>query len=102
LRLKRLRFARRVFLRHALPEWRLWNSPRAFAGAYRAVLDQYYDYFTEAAIARADRGETQAALGAVTGALRVFPVRGAYHLVLPRPLRSAFLRALLPGPRASG
>jgi glycosyltransferase involved in cell wall biosynthesis len=101
LRLKRIGFARRVFLRHALPERRLWKTPRAFGGAYRAVMQQHYDYFVQAAVSRAERGEKNTALGAVTGALRVFPIRAGYHLIVPHPLRSALIRALAPRPRAS-
>jgi glycosyltransferase involved in cell wall biosynthesis len=101
LRLRRLRFARRVFLRHAIPEWRLWNSPRSFSDAYKAVIQQHYDYFVDAAVSRAERGDRIAALGAMTGAFRVFPIRAGYHLIAPRPLRGAFLRTLAQRPRAS-
>ena len=88
-------------MRHALPEWRLWDSPRSFSNAYRGVIQQHYDYFVQAAVSRAENGDKGAALGAVTGALRVFPIRAGYHLIVPHPLRSAFIRVLAPRPRAS-
>jgi glycosyltransferase involved in cell wall biosynthesis len=94
LRLRRLRFARRVFLRHALPEWRLWKTPREFAYSYRCVIQQYYDYFVDEAVSRAERGERNAALGAMSGAFRVFPIRAGYHLIATRPLRGALWRML--------
>ncbi|MEZ6030849.1 MAG: glycosyltransferase family 2 protein [Hyphomonadaceae bacterium] len=103
LRLRRLGFGRKVFFRHAVPEWRLWKSPFAFMGAYTKVVWQYFDYFTEAAIERSEQGERKAALGAVAGAFRVFPLRTLYHLVVFKPLGRATFRAIWPGrskPRA--
>jgi glycosyltransferase involved in cell wall biosynthesis len=99
LRLRRLRFARRVFLRHALPEWRLWKSPREFAYSYRCVIQQYYDYFVDAAVSRADENDRRGALRAIFSAIRVFPLRSAYHLARMKPLGKAFLSAAWTGRR---
>lgn len=90
LRLRRLGYGRRVFFRHALPEYRLWPGPRAFVGAYRGALWQYYHYFSHAALERAQngapRGET---LRAVWGALRTFPLRTLRDLISQSPVRRA-------------
>lgn len=94
LRLRRLGFARKVFLRHALPEWRVWGSPRAMMSSYRDVVWQYYEYFVDAAVARAEAGEP-GVLRAILGAMRVFPARAAFHLVAPKPLRKALFTSLL-------
>jgi glycosyltransferase involved in cell wall biosynthesis len=93
LRLRRLGFARKVFLRHALPEWRVWGSLKAMMSSYRDVVWQYYEYFVEAAVTRAEAGEP-GVLRAILGALRVFPLRGSYHLIAPKPLRKALLTSL--------
>jgi hypothetical protein len=95
LRLRRLGFTRRVFFRHAWPERALWVDVRGFADAYREALWQYYVYFSEAAVARALVGDARAARQAIWGAFRTFPARAAYHLIAPRPLRSAFAAAFL-------
>jgi hypothetical protein len=94
LRLRRVRFARRVFFRHALPERRTLDSARGLAQAYRSALQQHYDYFVSAALSRAESGDRKAALGAIGGAIRVFPLRAAYHLLAPRDLRKAFFASV--------
>lgn len=94
LRLRRLGFARQVFFRHAWAERALWKDWRSMLGAYREVLWQYYVYFTEAAAERARAGDRQSARRAIWGAFRTFPLRAAYHLVAPKPLRAALIRVL--------
>jgi glycosyltransferase involved in cell wall biosynthesis len=94
LRLRRLGYARKVFLRHAVPEWREWGSPRAMMSSYRDVIWQYYEYFVDAAVARAEAGEP-GVMRAIVGAMRVFPARAAFHLVAPKPLRKALFTSLL-------
>lgn len=96
LQLLRSRFDRRVFLRHALPEWRIWRTPSCFFRAYYGTLKHYYRYFVDAAASRAARGERIAALRTIWYAARVFPLRTLYHLVKWRRLRLAFLGAILP------
>ena len=96
LQRNRVRYDRRVFLRHALPEWRIWRSPLDFSAAYRGTLWHFYAYFVEAAVQRATRGEYCNALRAIATAFGIFPLRTAYHLVAPRPLRKAFWTAILP------
>jgi glycosyltransferase involved in cell wall biosynthesis len=106
LRLRRLGFARKVFLRHAIPERKVWPTLRGLTDAYRDVLWQYFDYFTDAAVTRARSGDKAGTRRALAGAIRTFPVRAAYHLVTPRPLREALFAAFSPksppaGPTAS-
>lgn len=97
LRFRRLGYGRKVFLRHALPEWRLWGSPKAMMNSYRDVVWQYFEYFRDAAIERAaagaDRGEVWRA---IWGAFRALPLRTTFHLVGPRPLRKAMFATLAP------
>jgi glycosyltransferase involved in cell wall biosynthesis len=100
LRLRRLGFGRRVFIRHALPERRVFGSWRGLTNSYRDVMWQYYEYFVEAAVERAQAGSPRKeVLRAVWGAVRTFPFRGAFHLIAPKPLRKAFLASLSPGRR---
>jgi len=95
LRLRRLGFGRRVFFRHALPEWRVWSSPKDLLGAYRNVMWQYYEYFVDAAVERAEHGQPRAEIWrAIWGALRTFPLRATFHLLAPKPLRGALWTSL--------
>lgn len=98
LRLRRLGFARRVFFRHAWAERAIWKDIRQTLAAYRGALWQYYEYFTEAAADRARHGDRQAATRAIWGAFRTFPLRAAYHLVSPKPLRAALVQTLVGQP----
>jgi glycosyltransferase involved in cell wall biosynthesis len=95
LRFRRLGFGRRVFLRHAIPERRVWPSFRAVTNSYRDVLWHYYEYFVEAATERAEKGEP-GVWRAIWGAWRTFPLRATYQLLAPKPLRKAMLTSLLP------
>jgi glycosyltransferase involved in cell wall biosynthesis len=96
LQRNRIGYDRRVFLRHALPEWRIWKSPRDFSMAYSGTLMHFYQYFIDGAIEGAARKERYKAVRAIATAFRIFPIRAAYHLVAPRPLRKALLAAVLP------
>lgn len=97
LRLRRLGFGRRVFFRHAVPEARVFGSIKGLLGSYRNVMWQYYEYFVDAATERAGDGQPRAEIWrAIWGAMRTFPMRAAYHLVAPKPLRKAFLASLAP------
>lgn len=89
IQLERAKYDRKVFLRHALPEWRLWRSPMDFMNAYYGSLRHFYVYFTNAAINRAARGEGAAARRAVAGAFSVFPFRAAYHVLRGKRLGAA-------------
>lgn len=92
LRLRRLGFGRRVFFRHALPEWRVWPSPKGLLQSYRDVMWQYYEYFVSAATERAERGAPRNDIRrAIWGAFRTFPLRATYHLIAPKPLRKALI-----------
>jgi glycosyltransferase involved in cell wall biosynthesis len=103
LQRERTGYTRRVFLRHGLPEWRIWRSPLDLSKAYVGTLMIYFGYFIGAAVERANRGDRGAALRAIASALRVFPLRGAYHLIAPRPLRKALWASIVPWRRkASG
>jgi glycosyltransferase involved in cell wall biosynthesis len=100
LQRKRIGYDRRVFFRHAIPEWRIWTSPIDFSRAYSGTLMHFFRYFVDAAVARAARGERLQALRAIATALSIFPIRTAYHLVAPRPLRKAFWASIAPRRRA--
>lgn len=96
LRFRRLGFGRRVFLRHALAERRVWPSFGAILQSYRDVMWQYYEYFVEAAVARAPTGRRADILRAVWGAWRTFPLRATYQILTPKPLQRAFFASLAP------
>jgi glycosyltransferase involved in cell wall biosynthesis len=96
LQRKRVGYDRRVFFRHSLPEWRIWRSPLDFSKAYAGTLGHFYGYFVGAAVERAERGHRCAALRAIASAVSIFPLRGAYHLIAPRPLRKALWASLVP------
>lgn len=99
LRLRRLGFGRRVFLRHAIPERAVWPSYKAMTNSYRDVLWHYYEYFVEAAVERAEKGERASVWRAIWGAWRTFPFRASFHLIAPKPLRRALIASLTPGRR---
>ncbi len=96
LRAMRVGYARKVFLRHALPEWRVFGGPGGLAAGYSQVLRQHFDYFVEAAVSRAGQGERAGARSALAGAFRVFPARTVYHVLMRRKLRTAAARMFLP------
>ncbi len=97
----RMSYDRRVFFRHALPEWRIWKSPLEFSKAYSGTLMHFYRYFADAAVERAERGERKEGLRAIAIALSIFPLRGTYHLIAPRPLRKAFWASVDPRRRSA-
>lgn len=96
LQLDRSRYDRKVFYRHALPEWRIWESPAEIWRAHYGTLKHFYRYFVDCAVRFAARGERWKALQAIWYAGQVFPLRTAYHLFKWRRLRIAFLGAILP------
>ena len=104
LRLMRLGFARKVFLRHALPERRVFGNPLAIVKSYTQTMRQYFDYFADAAASRSASGDRGGALAAIGGAFRVFPMRTLVHVVLKPRLRGAALRIVTPwsGKRPAG
>lgn len=101
MRLRRLDYTRRVFLRHALAEWRIWSSPGRFLDAHMHALWQYWTYFVDAAAGRAALGEMAGARRAISGCFHVFPLRATAHLLTPKPLRKAFVAAFLRPGKAS-
>lgn len=96
LQLLRSRFDKKVFMRHALAEWRIWKSPKHLWLAHYGTLKHFYRYFVDAAARRAARGDRAGALRAIWYAFQVFPLRTLYHLVKWRRMRIAFLGAILP------
>jgi hypothetical protein len=89
--LSRIPYTRKVFMRHAMPVWRKWRSPKEWLHSYFATLLGFYTYFAEAAVERAIRGDAQGARFALRHALLVFPFRAVKQLLTPTPLRAAFL-----------
>ena len=96
LRLTRLGFARKVFLRHALPERRVFGGPLAVVKSYTLTMRQYFDYFADAAASRSASGDRAGALAAIGGAFRVFPMRTLVHLAMKPRLRGAALGVVIP------
>lgn len=99
LRMRRVTFARRVFLRHALPERKVFASPLELTRCYGLTLRQHFDYFVDAAASRAATGPRGAGWMALFRAFRVFPARALYHMAMKPKLRGAALRLITPWPR---
>ena len=104
LRLMRLGFARKVFLRHAIAERRVFGNPVAIVKSYTQTMRQYFDYFVDAAVSRSAEGDRGGTMAAIGGAFRVFPGRTIFHLALKPRLRGAAVGALTPwaGKRPAG
>lgn len=101
LQRRRVRFTRKVFLRHAWPERRRWSSPKAWISAYYYCFQYYYEYFAEAAEQRARDGRPLSAFYAGITAIWLFPRMAAKHMVRPSPLRGAFAALIGFGPRGA-
>ncbi len=97
--LSRIPYTRKVFMRHAMPVWRKWRSPKAWLHSYFAALLGFYTYFADAAVERAVKGDAKGVRFAVRHALLVFPFRAVRQLVMPTPLRAAFLWSIGLGAR---
>lgn len=99
LQRKRVRFTRKVFLRHAWPERRRWSSPKTWISSYYYCFQYYYAYFAEAAEERARNGRPLSALYAGVTAIWLFPRMAIKHLTEPSALRGAFATLIGLGPR---
>ncbi|WP_181171502.1 glycosyltransferase family 2 protein [Mesorhizobium sp. B2-5-9] len=97
--LSRIPYTRKVFMRHAMPVWRKWRSPKEWLHSYFATLLGFYTYFADAAVERAARGDAKGVRFAVRHALLVFPFRAVRQLVTPTPLRAAFFWSIGLGAR---
>jgi glycosyltransferase involved in cell wall biosynthesis len=95
LQLERLAFDRKVFHRHALRRPKIWPSPLAYARGYSATLVHFFKYFSDTALARAERGEKWQATKAIFTAVRIFPLRSIKHLFSDTALRRALVLCLL-------
>ena len=89
LQLRRAKFTRRIFWKNAIPEWRAWASPIAFARSYFGVTAHYFFYFSETALDHANKGERLAAICAIWRAFVLFPSRALRKLLSDSPLRDA-------------
>jgi glycosyltransferase involved in cell wall biosynthesis len=89
LQLQRLGFDRKVFHRHALRRLGLWSSPLAYMKAYSATIVHFFNYFSDSALAWAERGERWKAMKAIFTAFRIFPLRSIKHLCNDTKLRRA-------------
>lgn len=94
IQMRRTRFTRRVFLRHALPNWRRFASPWSMLKAYYAMLTTYFDYFSRAVIDRAE-SDRSGARRALLCMFRINPIR-ALKAVFKAPMRAASWRLLQP------
>ncbi|MCJ2143810.1 glycosyltransferase family 2 protein [Methylobacterium sp. E-066] len=97
----RVRYDRKVFYRHAIPEWRVWRSPGDFYRAQSMMLWHFFSYFETAAATRAVNGDRSGAWGAIRAMFGVFPVRSLVHVVADRPLRRTVLQLLRRSGRAT-
>ncbi|MCA8900539.1 MAG: glycosyltransferase family 2 protein [Hyphomonas sp.] len=88
---KRAQFDRRIFLSHALPEWRVWRSPMEFLRGYSGTMSYFYWHFLYLAGLAAERGDAVMARKTVGGAFYVFPLRATLHAVTRAPFRKAAL-----------
>jgi glycosyltransferase involved in cell wall biosynthesis len=98
LQLRRAKFTRRIFLRHAVPEWRAWPSPIAFARSYFEVTAHYFFYFAETALDHANKGERWLAICSIWRAFEMFPSRALRKLLSDSSLKDA-LMVTLGGPK---
>ena len=89
LQRRRLRFTRKVFLRHAWPERRRWPSAKAWVSSYFYCFQYYYAYFAEASEQRAKSGSKLSAIYAGMTAVWIFPTMAIKQLRQPSPLRNA-------------
>lgn len=101
LQLRRAKFTRRVFWKNAVPEWRVWASPIAFAKSYFGVTAHYFFYFSETALEHANKGERLLAICSIWRAFALFPSRALRKLLSDSSLRDA-LMVTLRGARAGG
>jgi glycosyltransferase involved in cell wall biosynthesis len=92
--LKRIPHTRRIFFRHALPEWKRWRSPREFVRTYNQTMSSYYAYFTGATVERARSGNAIGALDAARHALAISPARGVREILTSPDFRSSLGVAL--------
>ncbi|ONF46615.1 glycosyltransferase family 2 protein [Methylobacterium radiotolerans] len=90
----RVRYDRKVFYRHAVPEWRLWRSPRDFYRAQSMMLWHFFTYFETAATTRTRNGDRRGAWSAIRSMFSVFPARAIVHVLSDRPLRKVVLELL--------
>ena len=80
IQMLRTKYIARIFRKHALPEFRRWNTPRSFLRAYIAVNSHIYDYFIWTAVDRAKQGNRRGARQAIYRAFRINPVRATKML----------------------
>jgi len=89
LKLLRIKYARRVFLRHALKERQIWDSPLEIWKAHHGALREHYDYFSNAALERAREGDTKGGWQALYGAFKALLASAIKDAVRATPLRKA-------------
>lgn len=95
LQYKRLWYDRWIFLRHSLPEWRIWGSPRTFLRAYNGTLHHPYWYFVTVTVSASVEGQRERGLRALKGAFSVFPLRTLAHALTRPDFRKAVLHLAL-------
>ena len=97
----RLVAGRRVFLKHAIPERRIFKSAGDFSRGYNSRMWQFFTYFSYAAEQRAARGERRQAIYAMLTAAYVFPGRALVHLLKRSAMRRALVGILTRGKSAN-
>ncbi|MES1174340.1 MAG: glycosyltransferase family A protein [Myxococcales bacterium] len=96
IHLKRVNYTRRIFFRHALTDWRRWESIRELIRSYGNAMTPYYSYFFDAALERSRRGDHRGAAAAIGHALELAPVTAVRDVVGSTALRGS-LRAAARG-----
>ena len=87
LQKRRMHFTRKVFMRHALPAWREWDSPIVFLKYFNKSMSPYFNYFRGALHRRAERGDSAGVLSAMGWMLVAGPVHAARLLATEQELR---------------
>lgn len=94
LQLTRFLFTTRIFMRHALPNWRRFRSPLHIVKAYSRSIEYYYEYFCEAADLRVDKGDRFGAVNALGRALMISPARALRDLFRTSQFRRSIARTV--------
>jgi glycosyltransferase involved in cell wall biosynthesis len=89
LQLRRTRYTRKIFLRHALPNRKRWGGTVDVVRSYFGSVATYYAYFMDAAEYRALNGKRFGALKALVCAVSIFPTRAVRQIpTTPRHRRT--------------
>jgi glycosyltransferase involved in cell wall biosynthesis len=94
LQLKRTRYTRKIFMRHAMADLRRWRGPISFLRSYFGAVSTYHSYFMDAAEYRALQGDRMGTLRAYASAAWIFPTRAIRQFANTAQHRRILARAL--------